>query len=65
LHFIQVTVDAETNAMLKKRLGEDFAAKIADKIEIKAAEVARRDAKGGKRKPRGDFKGERKPREQK
>ena len=56
--------------MIKKRLGEDFAAKISGNIEIKANEVVRRDARGGRgqrRAPRGDRaeKGERKPRERK
>jgi len=55
--------------MIKKRFGEDFATKISANIEIKAAEVPKRDAKGGKRRPRVDGKdraekGERKPREQ-
>ena len=52
--------------MIKRRFGEDFATKISGNIEIKAAEVARRDAKG-KRRPRTDGKdnrGDRKPREQ-
>jgi len=54
--------------MIKRRFGDDFANSIKDRIEIKAAEVVRKDFKtGGKRKPRTDGKerGERKPREQK
>lgn len=51
--------------MIKKRFGEDFVTSIKDKIDIKAAEVVRKDFKtGGKRRPRTDAK-ERKPREQK
>jgi len=53
--------------MIKKRFGEDFATKISGNIEIKATEVVRRDARGGRgqrRGPRGE-KGERKPRERK
>jgi hypothetical protein len=52
--------------MIKRRFGEDFATKISANIEIKAAEVARRDNKG-KRRPRADGKdnrADRKPREQ-
>ncbi len=46
--------------MIKSRLGEDFATKIASNIEIKAIET-KKNGKDGKRKPRGDFK-DRKPR---
>ena len=48
--------------MIKRRLGEDFATKISANIELKAAEVAKRGDKGGKRKPRENRgeKGERK-----
>lgn len=52
--------------MIKRRFGEDFATAISSNLEIKAHE-ARKDAKGGKRRPRenkGD-KPERKPRENK
>jgi len=55
--------------MIKRRFGEDFATKLSANVEIKAAEVARKDNRGGKRKPRenrgekGERK-ERKPREQ-
>ena len=38
--------------MIKRRFGEDFVSKLSGSIEIKAAEVARRDGKGGKKKPR-------------
>ena len=50
--------------MIKKRFGETFAEAIKANLEIKTPEVARKDARGGKRKPR-ENKGERKPREQK
>jgi hypothetical protein len=53
--------------MIKKRLGDDFATAISSNIEVKAPEVARKDAKGYKKRPR-ENKGERpdkKPREQK
>jgi hypothetical protein len=51
--------------MIKRRLGEDFLGLIAPSLEIKAVEIVRRDVKGGKRKPRGEYKdrGDRKPRE--
>jgi hypothetical protein len=62
--FIKVSIDAETAEMIKKRFGETFAEAIKANIEIKTPEVARKDARGGKRKPR-ENKGERKPREQK
>ena len=51
--------------MIKKRFGETFAEAIKANLEIKTPEVARKDARGGKRKPRENNKGERKPREQK
>jgi hypothetical protein len=54
--------------MIKRRLGEDFATAISSNLEIKAAEIARKDAKGGKRRrdtrEKGD-RAEKKPREQK
>ena len=53
--------------MIKRRFGEDFATAISSNLEIKAHEAVRKDAKGGKRRPRenrGD-KPERKPRENK
>ena len=51
--------------MIKKRFGDDFANSISANIEIRAADAARKDNKGGKRKPRTDQKDrkERKPRE--
>jgi hypothetical protein len=52
--------------MIKRRFGDDFATAISANLEVKATEVVRRDAKGGKRRPR-ENKGERadrKPREQ-
>ena len=56
-------MDHETADMIKRRLGEEFATAISANLEVKAQEVARKDAKGGKRKqPRAG--GERK-REQK
>lgn len=47
--------------MIKRRFGEDFATTLSSNLEVKAAEVARRGDKGGKRKPR-ENKGERKER---
>jgi hypothetical protein len=52
--------------MIKRRFGEEFHTAISSNLEVKAPEAVRRDAKGGKRRPRenrGD-KPERKPREQ-
>lgn len=51
--------------MIRRRLGEDVAAQLSASLEVKAPEVARRDAKGGRKKPRGERpeRGERKPRE--
>ena len=42
--------------MIKRRFGDNFATALSSNLEVKAAEVARRDNKGGKRKPR-DNKG--------
>jgi hypothetical protein len=53
--------------MIKRRLGDDFATAISSNLEVKAPEIVRKDAKGGKRRPRenkGD-RPDRKPREQK
>jgi len=54
--------------MLKKRFGEEFATKIANNLEIKAAEV-KKNNRDGKRKPRTDGKQgprpDRKPRDEK
>jgi len=47
--------------MIKRRFGETFATTLSSNLEVKAAEVARKDNKGGKRKPRAE-KGERKER---
>lgn len=47
--------------MIKRRFGETFATTLSSNLEVKAAEVARKDNKGGKRKPRVE-KGERKER---
>ena len=63
---MQVTIDTETNEMLKKRFGDDFANKISSNLEIKANEIAKKDVRGGKqRRVRGGERGERKPREPK
>lgn len=51
-----MTIDNETHEMIKRRFGDDFATKISENIEIKAAEIIRKDAKGGKRRPRVDGK---------
>lgn len=51
--------------MIKRRFGETFHTAISANLEVKNAEITRKDGKGGKRKPRenrGD-KPERKPRE--
>jgi len=51
--------------MIKRRFGEDFATAISSNLEVKAPESNKRDAKGGKRRPRenkGD-RPDRKPRE--
>ena len=61
----QVSIDSETNEMLKRRCGEDFAAKLSQNIEIKAHEVARKGEGRGKRRPRDEKRGERKQREPK
>ncbi|MCB0370227.1 MAG: hypothetical protein KDD45_12595 [Bdellovibrionales bacterium] len=45
--------------MIKKRLGEDFHAKITDNIDVVAREVAKKNTRDTRRRPRG----ERKPRE--
>lgn len=60
-----MTIDTETNDMIRRRLGEDVAAQLSASLEVKAPEVVRRDAKGGRKKPRGERpeRGERKPRE--
>jgi hypothetical protein len=50
--------------MIKKRFGDDFATSINANLEVKTQEAVKRDAKGKGRKPR-EFKGERKPRENK
>lgn len=42
--------------MIKRRFGDDFATKISENIEIKAAEVVKKDARGQKRRPRVDGK---------
>jgi hypothetical protein len=54
--------------MIKRRLGEDFAKAISSNLEVKATEVARKDARGTKKRRDNREKGdraERKPREQK
>jgi hypothetical protein len=51
-----VTIDNETLEMIKRRFGEEFVAKINENLDIKAAEVVRKDVKGGKRRPRVDGK---------
>ena len=52
----RVTIDAETQNMLRARFGEDYVAKIADKLEVKAVEVHQKrgdriQKKRGDRKP--------------
>lgn len=62
----KVTIDTETEQMIKRRFGDDFHTQLSDKLEVKVAEVVRKNVRdGGRRKPRGDNKerGERKPRE--
>ena len=58
--------------MIKRRMGEDFATKLGANLEIKSAEVAKKEARGGRRRPRENRegrergeRGERKPRENK
>ena len=51
--------------MIKKRFGDDFANSITANLEVKTQEAVKRDAKGKGRKPRGEYKGDRKPRENK
>jgi len=53
----KVTIDAETQNMLRARYGEDFVAKLGERIEVKAVESAqkkdrRQNRKGGDRKDR-------------
>jgi hypothetical protein len=50
--------------MIKRRLGDDFVTAISANLEVKATEVVRKNAKGDKRKPRGD-RPDKKPREPK
>ena len=40
--------------MIKRRFGEDFHTKITQNLEVKAAEVAKRNARDNKRRPRPD-----------
>lgn len=50
--------------MIKRRFGEEFHTKLNENLEIRAAEVARKQGRDNRRKPRGDGeKRERKPRE--
>ena len=56
----KVIIDAETNNMLRARFGEDVASKLAANLEVKAADVQRRDNKG----PRGRKGGDKKDRPQ-
>ena len=51
--------------MIKKRFGDDFVNSITANLEVKTQEAVKRDAKGKGRKPRGEYKGDRKPRENK
>ena len=52
--------------MIKRRFGEDFRTKLNDNLEIKAAEVAKKQGRDNRRKPRADGeRKERKPRENK
>lgn len=53
--------------MLKRRLGDDVASRLSGNLEIKAPEVTKRDARGGRRRPREGREGrgdraDRKPR---
>ena len=45
----RVTIDAETQNMLKARYGDDVVKNLSDRLEIKATEVQRRDQKGRRR----------------
>jgi|JI10StandDraft_1071094.scaffolds.fasta_scaffold301744_2 hypothetical protein len=50
--------------MIKRRFGEEFHTKLNENLEIKAAEVAKKYVRDGRRKPRENKeRGERKPRE--
>ena len=40
--------------MIKRRFGEEFHTKINQNIEIKAAEVTKKNARDNKRKPKTD-----------
>lgn len=50
----KVTIDAETQNMLRSRFGEDFVKKIEGNLEIKATEV--RKDRGGQKRKGGDRK---------
>lgn len=54
---IQVTIDAETAEMIKKRFGEEFHTAVAEKLEVRQVE-SRKAAGDRKRKP---FKGGKRP----
>ena len=53
---LKVTIDAETQNMLKARYGDDVANKLADRLDVKTVEVKRDNKaprrKGGDRKDR-------------
>jgi len=52
--------------MIKRRFGEEFHTKLTGSLEVKAAEVAKKQGRDNRRKPRGDGeRKERKPRENK
>ena len=52
--------------MIKRRFGEDFRTKLNDNLEVKAAEVAKKQGRDNRRKPKAEGeRKERKPRENK
>ena len=61
----KVNIDNETAEMLKKRFGDDFYTRVAENLDVKATEVAKREHRGKRRQ--GDNKregrGPRQPRE--
>lgn len=62
----KVTIDAETQNMLRARFGEEFVGRIEGNLEVKAVEK-RYDNKGARRNPKGDRKDrpQRQPKEKK
>ncbi len=52
--------------MIKRRFGEELHIKLSGSLEVKAAEVAKKQGRDNRRKPKGDGeRKERKPRENK